>query len=572
MTTSNSNRRRIVATTALLAVVGGSAAAWVLGSRVQSPDQAAARAAAPVPSLVTAPVELRVLSSTVITRADVVPTVSTTVTAPTLDVQGGAGSGIVTGVFVSRGDQVQAGDRVVEVAGRPVFVFLGATPAYRAMRPGMSGGDIAQLQVGLSAGGCEAGGSGIYDGATKACVAQLYADGGYVAMRSSSDEIAKLTAARSAVTDAEDALAVAENTLRLAAAPAPVGQVSAAKTAVNEAQRMHDAAVRDQPSLIARATQAASDNVASTADVLQATKDTLMELKAAPDSMAAQISTAQAAVNDAQRIHDAAVRDQPWLIAEATRAASDNVASTADALQAAKDTLAETQALPDTSIQQLAVDQQLAAVERARRTLADFEAVSGPVVQFGEVVFVPQLPARVDSVGAVVGNQAAQQDPAQAGPGSLLVLASPTLEAHVAIPQTTRSLVQEGTTVELLYEATGETATGTVRSVGDELTTAATSGVPSYPAVVDAELPKGWSGLNLRATFTAATTDHKVLVVPAAAVSSSADGQTRVQAERADGTLDTVVVTTGLSADGFVQVIPKDQAQLAAGDRVVVGQ
>ena len=43
------------------------------------------------------------------------------VSGPTLDAQGGAGSGIVTGVFVARGDEVAAAERVAEVAGRPVF-------------------------------------------------------------------------------------------------------------------------------------------------------------------------------------------------------------------------------------------------------------------------------------------------------------------------------------------------------------------------------------------------------------------------------------------------------------------
>jgi len=567
---STPGRRRLLTLAGLIGIVGVAASAWLVGSRVQSPEQAAARAGAPTPSLVTAPVELRVLSSTVITRAEVVPAAATSVQAPTLDVQGQANSGIVTAVFVERGDNVGPGERVIEVAGRPVFAFTGATPAYRAMRPGMTGADIVQLQAGLVAVGCQAGASGVYDDATKACVENLFADAGYVAMRSSDTEAADLVAARSAVTDAENELVLAQNTLRLAEQPPPASEIASAQSAVSAAQRLHDRAVRDQPKLISDATQTTADAVASTLDSLRAAEDTLAGLQADPNSSAGLLSSAQAAVDNARRLHDAAVRNQPTLIEAAKQDAAENIASTGDALAAANASLATAQAAADTSTQQLAVDQQQATLDRTHQTLTDLLAVSGPVVPLGEIVFVPEMPARVDSVIAVVGGPASNGDLSR-GTGALLVLASPALQARVSIPQPSRAFVQEGTPVELLYEATGEQIPGTVRSIDDELTMGGTGGVPSYPAVVEADLPDSWSGLNVRATFTAASTDRDVLVVPSAAVSSAADGQTRVQVERADGSIDTVPVTTGLSADGFIEVTATQANQLTKGDRVVIG-
>jgi len=64
-----------------------------------------------------------------------------------------------------------------------------------------------------------------------------------------------------------------------------------------------------------------------------------------------------------------------------------------------------------------------------------------------------------------------------------------------------------------------------------------------------------------------------VLVVPAAALSAVASGDVRVEVEDPDkpGTTRFVVVETGLSADGVVQVTPRD-GELKKGDRVVVGQ
>jgi len=54
-------------------------------------------------------------------------------------------------------------------------------------------------------------------------------------------------------------------------------------------------------------------------------------------------------------------------------------------------------------------------------------------------------------------------------------------------------------------------------------------------------------------------------------VSSAASGDLRVQVDRAAGTVETVGVTIGLSADGFVEVIAADRSSLNRGDRVVIG-
>jgi multidrug efflux pump subunit AcrA (membrane-fusion protein) len=79
--------------------------------------------------------------------------------------------------------------------------------------------------------------------------------------------------------------------------------------------------------------------------------------------------------------------------------------------------------------------------------------------------------------------------------------------------------------------------------------------------------------VNLRVTITAAATDGEVLVVPLAAVSSAADGSTRVSIlGSANGSPVEVAVTAGLSADGFVAIEPVEPGSLAAGDLVVVGR
>jgi hypothetical protein len=62
-----------------------------------------------------------------------------------------------------------------------------------------------------------------------------------------------------------------------------------------------------------------------------------------------------------------------------------------------------------------------------------------------------------------------------------------------------------------------------------------------------------------------------VLAVPLAAVSAGADGSSRVEVDNGDDTTTVLKVTTGLSAEGFVEIRP-GEARLDAGDRVVVGR
>ena len=52
----------------LATAAGAAIGAWVAGSRIEAPAEAAARTAAPSPSPILVPVEQRVLSADVVTR------------------------------------------------------------------------------------------------------------------------------------------------------------------------------------------------------------------------------------------------------------------------------------------------------------------------------------------------------------------------------------------------------------------------------------------------------------------------------------------------------------------------
>lgn len=65
--------------------------------------------------------------------------------SPDIAVSGAPEAGVVTGVLKQDDDSVLPGDELALVEGSPVIALRGRLPAYRDLRPGMSGPDVAQL-------------------------------------------------------------------------------------------------------------------------------------------------------------------------------------------------------------------------------------------------------------------------------------------------------------------------------------------------------------------------------------------------------------------------------------------
>ncbi|MFE6841939.1 peptidoglycan-binding protein [Streptomyces sp. NPDC057686] len=241
--------------------------------------------------------------------------------------------------------------------------------------------------------------------------------------------------------------------------------------------------------------------------------------------------------------------------------------------------------------QQLAFAQQDLA--KATTRLEAARAAAGPMVPADELVFVKGFPARVDAVKAAVG---------EGVPDGLLTLSAGAPVIRASLPAHQKDLVKAGMKVEVLSEATGLTATGTVGSVATD-PTPATAGSPtgggsgsgsgpgsgdSPPATAqdpggyaltvkpDQSLDPRLSGQGVRLTVTAASSGEPVLVVPLSAVSAGADGRTTVTVLGKDPAVADarrrVEVRAGMSADGMVQVEPVGGGALADGDRVLVAQ
>ncbi|WP_344898433.1 peptidoglycan-binding protein [Actinomadura meridiana] len=127
-------------------VVAASGLTWWLGSKVRSPEQAAADARAPKASLITAPVEFRELSKTLVTRGHIRVTHERPVEFEAPDVEGRP---LVTSMPLRAGQTVREGMVAVEVAQRPVFLLRGRGPMFRNLTVGSQGRDVSQLQAAL---------------------------------------------------------------------------------------------------------------------------------------------------------------------------------------------------------------------------------------------------------------------------------------------------------------------------------------------------------------------------------------------------------------------------------------
>lgn len=132
--------RRILLSVLVLLVLAGLAwTAWSLVSRAELSVESEETGA---PIRVTASVATRTLERTVATRGVLGFGTGRQMTA--------GGEGRVTGVWVSVGSVVEAGDTVLEVEGRPMVAVEGSRPLWRDLAQGDRGPDVEILQMGLA--------------------------------------------------------------------------------------------------------------------------------------------------------------------------------------------------------------------------------------------------------------------------------------------------------------------------------------------------------------------------------------------------------------------------------------
>ncbi|MEA2587132.1 MAG: hypothetical protein QOH66_59 [Actinomycetota bacterium] len=551
---------------ALAVVVATSAASFVIGSRIKSPAEIAARTAAPAASLITAPVEQRTLSADVVVRGTVRYGAPQAVTLPSSTLK--KGSRILTSA-PSKGAQLNEGDVAMNVSGRPVFVLQGPRPAYRDVTAGVSGDDVRQLQGALSRLGFYHGAvNGTYDQATASAAAAWYLKAGYVAQGMTDEQLAALRTFQSeqytANTDimaAREALLTAQNNLASAKDKATAAKLTAqdAANAATAAQAKFDL-----------------DRKAAQADVA---------------SKMTNLNAATAAERDARKHQSDLQAQQPPATAADLQAANDAVVAASQALDQARGDLTASQAALAAVV--LSPDAAKAAAQaRSDATLADADAarmaqlvplaqnrldlatgrsaaivpppgVGKLTVQMpaDEVLFFPALPVRVDDVKLKAGDEVTGQ--VMTVTNSRLVIDS-SLSAEDA-----RSVLKDAT-VAIKASDQNINATGKVTNVATQAGTNSVDPTKFYVEITPNDAPTSLVGASVILTIAVQSTDGAVLAVPVNALSVAADGTSRVQVRGADGALRYVTVTPGLSAKGFVAITPTS-GTLKPGDLVVVG-
>ncbi|TDU89912.1 putative peptidoglycan binding protein [Kribbella voronezhensis] len=233
MTASPKSRRRVlvgVSAVAALSLGVGVAA----GSRITSPEDAAAKTAPPKASQITVPVELKALASKVVGRGDTSFDGAVNIRVET---SGLTTPAVVTGKVPTVGSTLKEGKALLEITGRPVIGLAGVLPMYRTLSPGSKGPDVLQLEQTLDRLGFDPGTvDSKYDLDTANAVEQLYEAAGYDAPEPDERLTQTVDAAKKNVDQAKNALRQARRALNQAKAMPGKKDLSVEQGAVSDAQ------------------------------------------------------------------------------------------------------------------------------------------------------------------------------------------------------------------------------------------------------------------------------------------------------------------------------------------------
>lgn len=554
-------------------VVASAGLGWLLGTRIQSPAEAAAAAQPPEASNITVEVERRILSADVITRGDIVYDEPLTV--------GLSGSfaeqpeALVVTDSVERDSSIGEGGRAVEVSGRPVFFLTGEIPMYRDLRPGSTGPDVHQVESALaSLGYFPDPPDETWDVATGSAVTAWYDAAGYrpnglsdedeLGLKSARD---RLTAARSSVADAEAGLREASEGSGRAEVLSARSQVDAARAALELAELDARTAIEDADRPV-RQTQRVLDDVAYARAIaeqrLASAEGGIHPATGRPptpsemEELRRQVVTARGEEGQARENHDAAARGL-----QRTRLEQGALVDRAhDDLAIAEATLSDVGRGVDTTALKRQLGESRDELSEAQADLSELESELGTWLPAGEIVFVPRLPVRVDQIAAERGSVIEE---------SFMTVSGSELAVRASVSEPDATRLSEGQPVEIENPETGNVIQGVINLVGERPGTHGLSADRVYMEILPQnDLPEEVIGSNVRITIPVNSTGGAILAVPAAALSATANGSTVVEVDEG-GEIRTVEVETGLAADGVVEVTPVN-GSLAEGDQVVVGR
>lgn len=647
---------------ALIVAVG----AWLVSFEIESPADVAARTAPPRASAILVPIEKRILSSKIITRGTArfgLPQQISITPSPLKP-----NVGLLT-TLPRRNTVIKEGDVLFTASGRPLFVLQGKQPAYRDLKPGISGADVLQFELALDRLGFSPGlVDGTYDEKTSSAVEAWYNASKWAPFRPTLNQIKILRTLEKELSDAkknrlsavsaeaasipriETARATAERNNKAAAADLTAKKITVERlkarirydkkqTTNAKPSAQSNKAVETNSVSSVRAT--ADRNIKSAIADLAAKKAALRQLEETKRQGSRAVEVAKIAAEHNNKIAladlETQIANSKFVVADMAKARIDRARSAANkikiegelavfraerearllenkielavkqvelaeaAVKSARlegqmairnaaidievaelelDSASRQLALSEAAVKSTRLEGQLAiqaaldaskiaklnielATEREKRAELEFENARinvGIQVPVDEIVFVPELPVRVNEITASIGDQAK---------GKILSVTNNKLSIDSSLTLDEAQLVRSGMSVLIDEQALGVKANGKVAFLAE---TPGTRGVDAYHRYLEVEVIETNVPIekySLRLTIPIRSTDGEKTVVPISALSLSTDGTSRLQIQK-NNALEYIEVKPGLSADGFVEVTPIN-ASLEPGQLVVVG-
>jgi multidrug efflux pump subunit AcrA (membrane-fusion protein) len=212
---------------------------WVASRQLQSPADVAARTGPPAASRIVAPVERRVLRSTLFTRGTVRFGSPRAVTLAVSAIK--TGSAVITKAPV-KGATLVEGAKAGDIGGRPVLVLEGDVPMYRDIRPGDTGPDVASLKAALTRLGYPSSKGDVFDGKTQTAVSEWMRKTGYQPFGPTETQNDRLRAASDSVRKAKEQVASAQLAVTQGKVIVTEDKILAADEAVQSAKDRADTA------------------------------------------------------------------------------------------------------------------------------------------------------------------------------------------------------------------------------------------------------------------------------------------------------------------------------------------
>lgn len=366
------------------------------------------------------------------------------------------------------------------------------------------------------------------------------------------EQLNAITAARTAQTAVAlaDANATRDNSVAAADVTTKKALLAAAKSRVAQAQQRIDTAKTGVDPSTGIQVATPGDRASSQLAVKQA-ELALRQAQLALPPARAVLAAAQGDVDALRRASELTAKVNQQAIADAelrVRSSESRLLALGRPGVGAK-TLSETVAVAQ------------AEVDRLQTELQKITATIGVQVPANELVFLPSLPLRIDDTKVKRG------DPVTA---EVMTVSGTRLAVDAALLTSEAPLTNVGATATIEAPEYAYSSRGTITFVADKPGLRGTDAQHIAIEVAPEDSSTQLVGASVRITIPTRTTNGEALVVPVNALSMRADGSTQLQIEGSPGSVRTVIVTAGLSAQGFVEIIPL-KGSVQAGDRVVIG-